>query len=145
MLLALGVVPGVCEECFFRGYLFNGLRDHFKPLGTILITAVAFGLFHVVLAGGAAPERLLPSTLMGILLGWVRWRSNSLLPSILLHVMHNSSLLLVVQSRDLLEQWNIGQFQQQDLPSSWLAASAVGFLVSVLLIHYSQPTGRVAR
>ena len=71
--------------------------------------------------------------------------SNSLLPSILLHVMHNSSLLLVVQSRDLLEQWNIGQFQQQDLPSSWLAASAVGFLVSVLLIHYSQPTGRVAR
>ncbi|MBR9802329.1 CPBP family intramembrane metalloprotease [bacterium] len=138
VLIALGVVPGVCEECFFRGYLFNGLRDHFRPLGTILITAVAFGLFHVVLAGGAAPERLLPSTLMGILLGWVRWRSNSLLPSILLHVVHNSSLLLVVQSRDLLEQWNIGQFQQQHLPATWLAASAVGFAISLLLIHYSQ-------
>ncbi|WP_237228624.1 ABC transporter permease subunit/CPBP intramembrane protease [Rubinisphaera sp. JC750] len=138
VLLTLGVVPGVCEECFFRGYLFNGLRDHFKPLGTILITAVAFGLFHVVLAGGAAPERLLPSTLMGILLGWVRLRSGSLLPSILLHVVHNSSLLLVVQSRDLLEQWNIGQFQQQHLPATWLAAAAVGFAISLLLIHYSQ-------
>jgi len=138
VVLALGVVPGICEECFFRGYLFNGLRDHFKPLGTILITAAAFGLFHVVLAGGAAPERLLPSTLMGGLLGWVRWQSGSLLPSIVLHVVHNSSLLLVVQSRSMLSQWGLGQSQQPHLPTTWLAASAAGFLVSVLLIHYSQ-------
>lgn len=138
IVLTLGVVPGICEECFFRGYLFNGLRDHFKAFGAIVVTAVAFGLFHVVLAGGAAPERLLPSTLMGILLGWLRWRTGSLVPSIILHVLHNSSLLLVAQSRDSLAQWNIGQNQQEHLPGSWLLVSIVVFLFGLVLVHFSR-------
>ena len=71
VIFCLGVVPGICEECFFRGFLFNGLKQHLNAVGTISLSAIAFGLFHVVLAGGAAPERILPSTLMGMLLGWV--------------------------------------------------------------------------
>lgn len=138
IVLSLGVVPGICEECFFRGYLFNGVRKHFGELGTITFTAIAFGLFHVVLAGGAAPERLIPSTLMGALLGWVRWQSGSLFPSVLLHVVHNSSLLLVVQSRDKLAEWNIGQIEQQHLPATWLVASVTLFLFAVVMIRYSR-------
>lgn len=136
VVICLGVVPGVCEECFFRGYLFNGLKQHLNATWTIVVSAVAFGLFHVVLAGGAAPERLLPSTLMGLLLGWMAYRSGSIVPSILLHAIHNSTLLIVVQSRDLLTEWNIGQVEQVHLPWPWLAASAVvlgaGFLVARL-------------
>jgi ABC-2 type transport system permease protein/sodium transport system permease protein len=138
VVLCLGVVPGVCEECFFRGYLFNGLKQHLNATWTIVVSAVAFGLFHVVLAGGAAPERLLPSTLMGLLLGWMAYRSGSIVPSILLHAIHNSTLLIVVQSRDLLAEWNIGQVEQVHLPWPWLAASAVvlgaGFLVAILAL-----------
>ena len=136
VVICLGVVPGVCEECFFRGYLFNGLKQHLNATWTIVVSAVAFGLFHVVLAGGAAPERLLPSTLMGLLLGWMAYRSGSIVPSILLHAIHNSTLLIVVQSRDLLAKWNIGQVEQVNLPWPWLATSAVvlaaGFLVARL-------------
>ncbi|MEW4490938.1 ABC transporter permease subunit/CPBP intramembrane protease [Thalassoglobus sp. JC818] len=138
IILTMGVVPGICEECFFRGYLFSGLRHHFQAFGTILITAVAFGLFHVVLAGGAAPERLLPSTLMGILLGWMRWRSGSLIPSILLHVVHNSTLMIVVQARDSLSQWNIGQSTTQSLPKTWLILSIICFLIGTALVQFSQ-------
>ena len=138
VVICLGVVPGVCEECFFRGYLFNGLKQHLNATWTIVVSAVAFGLFHVVLAGGAAPERLLPSTLMGLLLGWMAYRSGSIVPSILLHAIHNSTLLIVVQSRDLLAEWNIGQVEQVHLPWPWLAASAVvlgaGFLVAILAL-----------
>ena len=136
-LLALGVVPGICEECFFRGYLFNGLRQHFNAAGTIATSAVAFGLFHVILAGGAAPERLLPSTLMGVLLGWVAWQSQSIIPSIILHAVHNCSLLLIVNSRDLLAQWSLGQAEQSHLPWVWLAACGVVFLSGWALVHYS--------
>jgi hypothetical protein len=53
-----------------------------------------------------------------------------------LHAIHNSTLLIVVQSRDLLAQWNIGQVEQVHLPWPWLGASAVvlgaGFLVARL-------------
>ena len=124
VVICLGVVPGICEECFFRGFLFNGLKQHLNAIGTITLSAVAFGLFHVVLAGGAAPERILPSTLMGLLLGWIAWQSQSTIPSIIFHVVHNSTLLIVVQARDVLAEWNIGQIEQSHFPWWWLAISA---------------------
>ena len=137
VVLCMGVVPGVCEEYYFRGYLFNGLKQHLNSGGTIAVSAIAFGLFHVVLTGGAAPERLLPSTLMGLLLGWLAYRSGSLLPSIVLHAIHNSTLLVMVQSRDLLAQWNIGQVEQSHLPWQWLAVSASVLTAGLVLVRRS--------
>lgn len=141
VVLCLGVVPGVCEECFFRGYLFNGLKLHLTATWTIVVSAFAFGLFHVVLSGVAAPERLLPSTLMGLLLGWMAYCSGSVVPSIILHAIHNSTLLTLVQSRDLLAQWNVGQLERVHLPWLWLAVSAGLLAAGVLLVHLvsSQP------
>ena len=136
VVLSLGVVPGICEETFFRGFLFNGLKQHMGAASTIIVSAVAFGLFHVVLSGGAAPERILPSTLMGLLLGWMAWHSGSAIPSMVLHVVHNSTLLMVVQSRDILADWNIGQLEQQHLPWEWLAVSAAMLVLGTFLIRY---------
>lgn len=137
IVICLGVVPGICEECFFRGYLFSGLKQHFNAAGTILISAVAFGLFHVVMAGGVTPERIFPSTLMGLLLGYVAWQSKSVLPSMLLHAIHNSTLLVVVQSRDKLAEWNIGQVQQEHLPWWWLATSGLTLAVAFAMTRFS--------
>lgn len=142
VVVCLGVVPGICEECFFRGFLFNGLKQHLNAVGTITLSAIAFGLFHVVLAGGAAPERILPSTLMGMLLGWVAWQSGSAIPSIVVHVVHNSMLLIVVHSRDLLAEWNIGQMKQEHLPWWWLAISAVVLVAALALTRLFNRGGR---
>jgi ABC-2 type transport system permease protein/sodium transport system permease protein len=134
----LGIAPGVCEECFFRGFLYNGLREHLRTQTTIFATAIAFGLFHIVLAGGAAPERILPSTLMGLLLGWVRWRSGSLIPGILLHSLHNATLLAMAKYRDELSGWGLdGVMHQNHLPYSWLGIAAIGFILGFLLILIS--------
>ncbi|MEM6474482.1 MAG: CPBP family intramembrane glutamic endopeptidase, partial [Planctomycetota bacterium] len=81
-------------------------------------------------------ERILPSTLMGVLLGWVAWKSSSTVPSMLLHAVHNSTLLVVVQSRDRLAQWNIGQVEQEHLPVLWLAISAAILIVAFLMIRF---------
>ena len=128
IVICLGIVPGVCEEFFFRGYLLNGLRKSLNAFGTVAVSAIAFGFFHVVLAGAASPERLLPSTLMGFLLGCVAYRSQSVIPSMMLHAIHNSLLLIIVQSKDLLETWNIGQLEQEHLPW-WVLATSVGLLL----------------
>lgn len=136
IVICLGVVPGVCEEIFFRGFLFNGLKRHFSALPTIAISAIAFGLFHIVLSGGAAPERILPSTLMGVLLGWLTWHSGSTLPAMILHAIHNSTLLFVVNSRDSLASWNIGQMDQKHLPISWLAISAAILVVAFVSVRF---------
>lgn len=135
ILLALGLVPGLCEECFFRGFLYNGLRQHFNAWGTIAITALLFGLFHVVLAGGAAPERFIPSTLMGTLLGWVRCRSGSLFPGVILHSIHNAFLLVLARYRDELAGWGLQDVMYQShLPSLWLGIAAVVFILGVAVL-----------
>src|SRR5262249_39698102 len=90
---ALAVLPPLGEEFFFRGYLFSALSTVTRPWLTILITALAFGVFHIFPGGIFAVERLLPSTLMGLVLGWVRWRGSSIWPCVLLHAAHNSLLL----------------------------------------------------
>ncbi|MFG0268229.1 MAG: ABC transporter permease subunit/CPBP intramembrane protease [Rhodopirellula sp. JB055] len=136
VVLCLGVVPGVCEEAFFRGFLFNGLKQHLGAVATIAVSAISFGLFHVVLSGGAAPERILPSTAMGVLLGWIAWKSDSVIPSMILHAVHNSTLLIVVQSRDLLARWSIGQMEQEHLPLWWLAFSASVLVAGIVLVRF---------
>lgn len=92
-LLALAVVPAACEELFFRGYLFRALGSVCRPWATILITAALFGLFHVLVRDALLLERFLPTALMGLILGIVASRSGSTWPGMLLHVLHNGTVL----------------------------------------------------
>lgn len=94
-LMALAVVPAVCEELCFRGYLFRAFQGALGSKGTIVLTATLFGLFHVLVRDALLFERFLPTAGMGLVLGWVAWRSGSVLPGMLLHVVHNGSLLLL--------------------------------------------------
>ncbi len=134
VVLCLGVLPGLCEELFFRGFLLFGLRREMQAGMAIVVAALAFGLFHVVLAGGAAPERLIPSTIMGLLLGWVTWRSGSVIPSMAIHVIHNSALLLIATYDQQLAQWTVGGPHQVHLPVSWLVTSGVLLIGGLILI-----------
>jgi ABC-2 type transport system permease protein/sodium transport system permease protein len=135
IVLTMGVVPGVCEELFFRGFLFSGVRRHFGDIRTVGFTALAFGFFHVVLAGGAAPERIVPSTLMGLLLGWVALRADSIWPAILLHVTHNSLLVTVARYREELPGLGTGLKEARHFPPVWLALAAAGGIAGVALIQ----------
>ncbi|HUG92510.1 MAG TPA: ABC transporter permease subunit/CPBP intramembrane protease [Planctomycetaceae bacterium] len=96
VVLSLAVVPAVFEELFFRGFLYGALRERFRPAATIAASAALFGLFHVVVRDMLAVERLIPSLLLGFVLGWVRHRTGSVLPGTLLHGCHNALLLLLV-------------------------------------------------
>src|SRR5262249_4186191 len=92
IVIATHAAIGALEELFFRGYLFAALRAATGPRTTILISALLFGLFH----GVSGFDRLLPSTLMGLVLGWVCWRTGSVLPGMLLHACYNGLLIGLV-------------------------------------------------
>jgi ABC-2 type transport system permease protein/sodium transport system permease protein len=94
-VLALVIIPAVLEEFFFRGMLYGALERRFHPLVTIAVCGLLFGLTHVVLGGAIGMERLIPSAILGLILSAVRWRSGSIWPCLLLHVCHNSILLIV--------------------------------------------------
>src|SRR5262249_43927765 len=124
VLVIILVIQALLEEFFFRGYLFGALRKQLSAAATIGISAVLFGLLHLVMGGALGWERLLPSTLLGLVLGWVRWTSGSVLPGMLLHACHNAILNLVPPT--------------QEVPWTWLAAGAVGSCVGAAFVWWGR-------
>jgi membrane protease YdiL (CAAX protease family) len=86
-LLIFALLPALCEELLHRGVIAPGLAQRFGFLPALVISALLFGLSHFNLA------RLLPTTVLGLATGFVRLRSGSLWPAMLLHFLYNASLL----------------------------------------------------
>jgi ABC-2 type transport system permease protein/sodium transport system permease protein len=146
ILVALAIVPGVCEEFFFRGLLFSSLRNVLSPWRTILASAVLFGLFHVVAGTILAPERFLPSAFLGLVLGWVRYRTGSVVSCMVLHAVHNGLVISIVHWRDALAARGWGVEEAAHLPAAWLLLAASGVAVAVALIVVTTREGvRTAR
>lgn len=134
VLVSFALTPALFEEFFFRGFVFSSLKQMSRP-GAIIVSAVLFGLFHVVTGSVLAVERFLPTTLMGLFLGWLAFRTQSLWPGIILHAVHNGLLLMTAYYADSLKNWGIGVEEQAHLPWTWLVVGAVVTVVSVLTIE----------
>jgi sodium transport system permease protein len=92
-LLLVAVSPAVCEEALFRGPVLRGLRARLGGPAAAALTALLFGLFHLDV------YRLIPSTLLGLLLGVIALESGSIVPSIIAHFCNNAMLTLLVHLR----------------------------------------------
>ncbi len=129
--ITMAIVPALSEEVFFRGFAMRCLLSTDKPGIAILLSAVLFGLFHVLAGSILAVERFLPTTALGGLLGWLAWRSNSLLPGILVHACHNGLLFTVARYESLLKEWGWGIEDQRNLPIAWIITGIVVFLMGL--------------
>ena len=90
------VVAGLCapfvEEVLCRGLLYRGFAESRLGVpGAIVLTAALFTAFHL-------PEfadtsywyvEILRITVIGLLFGWLRYRTGSVLPSWGFHTLHN--------------------------------------------------------
>lgn len=83
-ILAIAIIGPVLEELLFRGAITKALLQQYSPTKAILISALLFGVFHI------NPAQILPAFLIGILFAWTYYKTNSLIPCILMHVLNNS-------------------------------------------------------
>lgn len=140
ILLAFAAGPAIFEELFFRGVFFGSLERRVSPTKAILISGLLFGAFHVVGGSVLAIERLLPSAMIGIMLGYLRYRSGSVIPGIVAHMLHNGFLLSVVYFRDELMARGIGIENEEHLPLSWLAAAVFTLAIGLGLMQLLRPS-----
>jgi sodium transport system permease protein len=136
VLTCLAITPAVCEEVLFRGFVL-GSFSRFSKTGAILMSAMLFGLMHVLTSNVLAIERFLPTTFMGIILGWLCVQSGSLWPGMLLHAVHNGLLLSFGHFEDQLKEWKILVEEGEHLPSIWLACGAVALATGLSIVWYS--------
>ena len=85
--LALAVLPALCEELAFRGFILTGLRSRFRPWTAILLSSFLFALSHLNVF------QFLPSFILGVVLGILAVRSSSVLPGMLFHLLHNAFVI----------------------------------------------------
>jgi membrane protease YdiL (CAAX protease family) len=111
------VIAPMAEEFFFRGYFYGALRN-WNVLGATLITGLVFGSIH---AGSAQWEFLLPLAFFGAALCWLRERTGSLYPGIVLHCANNSIAFGVSQHWG----WEIGVLFLGSVAVFWVVAILV--------------------
>ncbi len=84
VLLALAVVAPICEEVFFRGYVFTAFSRRRGIPWAFVTSSLLFALAHLNL------QALVPILVVGVTFCFVYWRSGSLVPSIIAHAMNNA-------------------------------------------------------
>ena len=90
--LAIVLVAPIFEEVFFRGFLYKGLSNSILGvIGAILITNTMWTLLHV----HYEPFFIGVIFILGLVFGWARYKTGSILVPIFLHVVNNS--LAIVQ------------------------------------------------
>ncbi len=88
-ILMICILPAIVEEIGFRGLIQHWLQPAIGPWKAILMTSVLFSLIHFSLL--SAPYLFL----VGVYLGWLRWKSGSLYPCIIVHFLHNLAVVLI--------------------------------------------------
>ncbi len=82
-LIVVGVLPAICEEILFRGYIMDGLTHRWGPTFGIIASGLLFGAFHL------DPHRLIPAAILGIMFGAIVWRRNSIFYGMFGHLLNN--------------------------------------------------------
>jgi ABC-2 type transport system permease protein/sodium transport system permease protein len=141
LVATLAVAPAVVEELCFRGYLFSSLLKVLSPARTVLLTSILFGLFHVLTGNALLIERLVPSTLLGLILGWIAWRTGSVFPGMVMHLVHNGLLELVARYHDQLEFLPSDLDRQSHLPASWLLTATGVAIIGAAVIAVTTRKG----
>ncbi len=88
ILAAAALVAPICEEVFFRSFVFVGLLKRYPLWPSIVVSAVVFGVAHSDLGS------LAPLIVIGLILAWVRWRSDSIWPGMVIHAANNAAAAL---------------------------------------------------
>ena len=132
----IALVPAVCEELLFRGWVLAGFVGHARTrqrLWTaIVVQAAAFALFHLL------PERMPQTFALGLVLGTLVALTGSLWPAIACHLAHNSMPIVILafagDMPDLAGAIETGTSSAAMLPRSIIVAAAAAVAIGSGLV-----------
>lgn len=95
-VISIAVVAPIVEEMLFRGAIEGELLRRWRnPLWAIFVSALIFGLIHL------NPAQMPYAFCLGLLLGWLYYRTKSIVPGIVLHLVNNGiSVVLMLTLTD---------------------------------------------
>ncbi len=102
VLVLIALVPAICEELAFRGFILSGLRHMGHKWAAIIISSMFFGAAHFML------QQSITACLIGIVIGYIAVQTRSLLPCILFHFTNNALTLLAANiTQETIQQYPV--------------------------------------
>jgi len=83
MIIVVCLFPALLEETAFRGLIQHWLQTAVSPVRALVLASALFAAMHFSIL--SAPYIFI----LGLLLGWVKLKTRSLYPPILIHFLHN--------------------------------------------------------
>lgn len=87
-LFHIAVVPAICEEVLFRGYILRNFERSMLPIAAIVLSGLIFGLFHVRFT------QFIPLATIGMILAWLTITTKSIWPAVIAHFVNNAGSVL---------------------------------------------------
>jgi membrane protease YdiL (CAAX protease family) len=97
------VVAAVSEEMLFRGIILQSLEQFKDAASAIVLSAIFFALIHF------NPWAAIQIAVLGFVLGYMAWKSQSIWPSVLLHAANNLLAYLWVNIPHERWSWYCGE------------------------------------
>ena len=126
--LDIALLAPVLEELLFRGTIEERLlRRWTNPWIGIVVSSLIFGIIHM------NPAQIPFAFLIGLMFGWLYYRTGSLLPGIVGHVLNNSiaAVNMILYGQTTIEE------QMEDVRMMWLwaAVAVAGTILTAIWLN----------
>ena len=134
---SIGLLAPLAEEVVFRGAILKSLLGRLSPWTAIILSAVLFALIHF------NPIQMPHAFLCGMLLGWMYWRTGSILPGIAFHWVNNSVAYVIYNLYPTPELRLIDFFGTNQRVAMAVVCSLLILLPAIYQLHlWLRPAGK---
>jgi hypothetical protein len=131
LIVIVAVLPGFVEELLFRGYLQSRLLRRWPPRLAVGVSALVFSAAHL------DPLHVLGVIPLGLWLGTIAWRAESVWPAMLCHAVNNAVAVLGSACQDT----SALELTLDPFSVTLLAVGGPAFLLSLGILAFG-PTSR---
>lgn len=124
-LFHVGVVPAICEETLYRGYVMRAFEKSWGIWPAIIVSGLLFGLYHIQLSN------LIPLATLGMLFAFLTWVSRSIIPAIVAHFVNNGGSVLM---GTYYPESAFAEITPESMPPLW--AVSLSLLITVYIVYW---------
>jgi len=140
VVIVVALVPAICEEFMFRGFIQRSFEFKLKPFRAALVTALFFGIYHF------NPYGIIPLVLLGLYFGFAAYISNSIVIPVILHFLNNFAAVILyfaLGDEDLIKSAPKGEVDIQSSIITFFGLLVLfGGVISLIIKYYSRAENR---
>jgi membrane protease YdiL (CAAX protease family) len=127
VIIGIVIVTGFVEEMLFRGFLQGAMEQVTDVTRAVLVTSLVFTLIHL------NPWWAVEILVLGVLLGVMTWRTNSIFPAVMVHCVNNGLAILMVNTDPSLLKW---YYYKDHVSPVWIVLSIVLIIWAFRLFYH---------